>query len=198
MKTSRPLLLSAITFISSIGYATTLETCHQIPDNNDRLACYDSLATKTLKKPQQTSNWRISSQISPIDDKETKFLTLYSSEKIANSIGDLTATPILIIRCQNNTTELFINWDRYLGSNEQTVTLRKDKEKAETQKWGMSTDGSATFSPQAVPLLKSLIDSNTDVLIAQTTPYSSSAVVAIFHLTGLEQEIKPIRELCNW
>jgi hypothetical protein len=60
----------------------------------------------------------------------------------------------------------------------------------------MSTDSQATFHPQAIPFLKSLVQANK--LVAQVTPYNASPVTAIFDTTGLGNAIKPLRETCNW
>ena len=35
-------------------------------------------------------------------------------------------------------------------------------------------------------------------LVAQVTPYNESPVTAIFNTAGLENAIKPLREICSW
>jgi type VI secretion system protein VasI len=60
----------------------------------------------------------------------------------------------------------------------------------------MSTDSKATFHPQPIAFLKSMMEANT--LVAQVTPYNESPVTAIFDTTGLADAIKPLRETCNW
>lgn len=103
----------------------------------------------------------------------------------------------LILRCKSNKTEAYINWQDYLGSDAY-VTTRIGDQDARNRKWSLSTDSQATFYPGGgdISFIKRLMDS--DRLVAQVTPYNESPVTAVFDIRGLEEEIEPLREACNW
>lgn len=196
-----PLVLSLFTS-SVIASEVNKEVakCFSKEGSLDRLNCYDNLAkeigvagSKTeTKKISGSGEWRVSSEINPIDDSRTDTLFLVSDEG-GNTIRD---NPYLVLRCKSNTTELYINWDDYLGGDVHVLT-RIGKEEAETRQWSLSTDKTASFYANGtIGFIKDMM--NADSLIAQTTPYGESPVTAIFNTKGLENAIKPLRENCNW
>lgn len=165
-----------------------------------RLECYDQLArAMNLDGPQvvQTSvsgtgKWDIRQSTNPLDDSKTVVLLL-DSQGAKSKWGK---TVSLIARCQSNSTELYITWNDYLGSNAE-VTTRVGAETAKTQRWTLSTDKQASFYPGSpIGFLKSMLGK--DRLVAQVTPYNESPVTAVFPTSGLDNAIKPLRETCNW
>ena len=125
-----------------------------------------------------------------IDDSKTVTLILE-----ADSGKDRWGNAVyLIARCKSNQTDLFINWNDYLGS-EADVLTRVGNNKAVTQRWSLSTDNQATFHSNPIPFLKKMLQSTK--LVAQVTPYNENPVTAIFNTTGLENAIKPLRETCK-
>ena len=101
----------------------------------------------------------------------------------------------MVARCQSNKTNVYINWGEYLG-REAIVLTRIGNNKANTSKWGISTDSKATFNNKPITFLKTMSKSNK--LVAQITPYNESPVTAIFDISGLDNALKPLRETCNW
>ena len=166
----------------------------------DRLECYDNLARERgLMGPQAQptdikgkGDWRVSVDTNPIDDSTTVTLVL-PSESGKSRWG----RPInLVARCKSNTTELYINWNDYLGS-EAKVTTRVGDMAANTKNWSLSTDSQATFYPRGdIGFLKEMM--RADRLVAQVTPYNENPVTAIFDTAGMENAIEPLRTTCNW
>lgn len=165
-----------------------------------RLACYDGIAEQRgLSGPQSqptkvagVGKWQVSSKVNPIDDSKTETLIL-----VADSGQSKWGRPVaLIIRCKSNETELYINWNDYLGSSARVLT-RIGSEDAVTKNWSLSTDKQATFYPRGIiTFIKEMMGANK--LVAQVTPYNESPVTAVFDTTGLENAIKPLRETCGW
>ena len=173
--------------------------CAVIEGDLARLECFDNLAQeKNLdgRQLQPTSiagkgKWNVSVDVNPIDDSKTVTLVLD-----ADSGKNRWGKPVYFVaRCKSNTTDLYIGWNDYLGS-EADVLTRVGDNKAITQRWSMSTNSEATFHYKPIPFLKELLSSSK--LVAQVTPYNESPITAIFNTEGLENAIKPLRETCNW
>jgi type VI secretion system protein VasI len=88
-------------------------------------------------------------------------------------------------------------WNDYLGSDRIAVTTRIGDQEAETKRWSLSTDNSATFYPgNDTDFIRAMFAG--DRLVAQTTPYNESPVTAVFNTTGLETAITDLRKTCGW
>lgn len=174
--------------------------CTAIENSINRLACYDNLAKSLgLTKTSKTTSgdlgkgeWVTNVTTNPIDDSKTVVLSLIS-ESGQSTYGMPTS---LSLRCKSNTTEAYIYWNDYLGS-EADVTTRIGEGRAQTRKWSISTDNEATFFPGSdITFIKNLMQVNK--FVAQVTPYNESPVTLVFNIEGLSKAIKPLRETCNW
>ncbi|HGJ5855642.1 MAG TPA: type VI secretion system-associated protein TagO [Arsenophonus nasoniae] len=142
------------------------------------------------------NDWIISTSTSEIDDSQTVILEVKSEHQIYTRLYE-SITPYLIIRCQNNKTDVYINWWSYLGLDETKIITRIDKEKASSKWWNISTDNKAAFYPgNVIKFINSLFGKNK--LFAQVTPYGESPVKATFNITGLSDKIIPLRKSCGW
>jgi|GEM_PF-502257 len=163
----------------------------------ERLACYDELAQKSgmvstdIETELYEGSWRVSTKVNPLDDTKTIILAL-----VASSGSNNWGKPISIIaRCKSGQTEVFINWNDYLGS-EATVTTRVGSKSAKTSNWSLSTDKKASFAKDSISLLRDMTSSNQ--LVAQVTPYNENPITAVFDTTGLKTALSPILETCKW
>src|SRR5690554_1511963 len=200
----KKITIMATALVFSVGSYAAIDDkeyakCAVIEGDLARLECFDNLAQeKNLdgRQLQPTSiagkgKWNVSVDVNPIDDSKTVTLVLD-----ADSGKNRWGKPVyLVARCKSNTTDLYIGWNDYLGS-EADVLTRVGDNKAVTQRWSMSTDKKATFHRKPIPFLKEMLTS--PKLVAQVTPYNESPVTAIFNTAGLENAIKPLRETCSW
>ena len=165
-----------------------------------RLICYDDLAKSMgVDKPKISTTakgkWEVSESTSPIDDSVTVVVKLYASDNILNAYGQFTI-PTLILRCSENKTNAYVNWDMFLGMDSIKVLSRIDKQKAKTRSWYISTDNKAVFAPKNISFIKSLFGH--DKLLQQLTPYGESPKITSFEIGGLKEAIKPLRKACGW
>lgn len=139
------------------------------------------------------SAWDLTESKNPLDDSPTVVLRLAASSG-RSRMGE---PPTLILRCARKKTDVYINWNDFMGGDEAPVTTRVGRAPAEKSSWGLSTDKAATFYPSvAVSFIKSLM--LVDTLVASTTPYNESPVTAVFVVTGLTQKISPLQKACGW
>jgi len=147
-----------------------------------------------------TSAWNLHTGTNPIDDTTTVTLTL-AAEKGTSQQGD----PVTFVaRCKSNKTEAYVVWGDFLGddskdvySNWKNVTIRIGAGDARDERWGVSTDRKATFSPGwAGSLLKKLLGN--ERLVLQTIPYGENPNTAVFDVTGLSSVLGVLSGTCNW
>jgi len=186
---------------NSIDTDKEIAKCSIVEGDLSRLECFDLLSkNRGLDKPKDVSTpiegsgaWVVSEDINPVDDTKKVTLILLPEESGKSRWGD---SPILILRCQSNTTELFVNWSAYLGQDAYVLT-RIGNEKAETKEWSVSSDSKASFYPTSpISFIKKMMGH--DKLVIQVTPYSENPITAIFNTAGLKNALKPLQEACDW
>ena len=173
-------------------YATT--------ENGDKVRLKDDSTWEyVIDNPiqdQGETKWIVKESKDPLTDK--KIITfMLSADKPGSSIRD---TPILVLRKDGGTTNLFIAWQDFLGSNDETikVTTRIGDGTSTILFWQISTDSTATFFPMSAPMYISQI-AKANVLVARTAPYRENPVTAIFDTSGLKELIlENSDELGDW
>jgi len=172
----------------------------------------NSTSNKSSEKTKQQTNeletrlaelysWRVTSSTSPIDDSTNVYMRLISTNDIAGRLGKL-GPATMILRCTENTTAaIFRMNDLFLADLQSygNVIYRIDDEKAKTRRMRESTSNEALGlwrGATAIPFIKSLFGHNE--LLVQITPYNENPVRATFNISGIEEEIKPLRKACNW
>lgn len=193
------LLASPLAFASDNIDRFEYATCAAMKGDLDRLECFDDLAREyKVDGPQQeevdtedTGKWQVEKKINPIDDSVTVVLAL-PAESGRSKWGNKV---VMVLRCQSNTTEAYVNWNDYLGSSTR-VTSRVGNQPASTTSWGLSTDSQASFHPQAISFIRNMLGESK--LVLQTTPYNESPVTAIFDIAGIDNAVVPLRETCGW
>ena len=105
-------------------------------------------------------------------------------------------TPVLLIRCKENTTDVIVQWGTYLGIDETAVIMRLGKDKAKERSWTISTNYEAVFAPSPINLTKEMMKHNS--ILLNVTPHGSNPVTAEFDLIGLQDAVKPLKEACGW
>ncbi|MFK5895083.1 MAG: cell envelope integrity protein TolA [Pseudomonadota bacterium] len=187
---------SVIADISSKDYAQ----CSFVDGSLARLECFDRLAkNKKINGMQPQKNkvksagkWQVLTEVNPVDDSKTVNLVLNADSGKSRFKKNIN----LIIRCQSNKTELYINWQDYLGSKSSVLT-RIGTHKAINKRWILSSNSKASFYPKGtISFILKMMKENK--FLAQTTPYNESPITAIFDIQGLTKAIKPLRETCGW
>ena len=201
---TKNIFLIGLLFFSVGSFASdvpgkAIAKCAVIEGDLARLDCFDQLAkAHKLNGPQSqpvnvtdTGGWVVSQDQNPVDDSKTVILI----NRAKSGVGRYGDPVTLLIRCKSNSTDLFVNWNTYLGS-EISVLSRVGAEKAESEEWDLSTDKKATFHPAPIPFIKSILTN--EKLVLQTTPYNENPITAVFDTRGLNNAIKPLREVCGW
>lgn len=193
---------------SEVDIRKGLARCAIIQGDLDRLTCVDALARQAgLDRPQplpaasgDVGKWIVKRDKNPIDDTERVTLVLESD----TGRGRLNRPVVFVARCQSEKTEVYINWNAYVGDDSGSaygdwkyVTIRVGSDTAEQQRWDIATSRDATFAPDwPGNLLKRM--AGTDQFIAQLTPYGESPITATFKTTGLATGLQNIKSACKW
>src|SRR3990172_1720017 len=108
--------------------------CGGIASVSERVNCYDNLQKKYGGTPADLSapktGWTFSRSKSPIDDTETIILTR-KADSLINGWPDKSIRPILVMRCQEGKTEVYVNTGMAAlveSGSGVTITVRFDKE----------------------------------------------------------------------
>ncbi|QDL32691.1 type VI secretion system-associated protein TagO [Serratia liquefaciens] len=201
--------LSFIVFSSFFGlvHAETnisdqIGQCQKLTSDTDRLACFDKVSK--LKPDAKTESaeslsvgkWDSRTEKSPIDDSNNVYVFLPAENEVQVQFKGA-IVPTLYATCREKKTELFIDWNTFIGVDRVRVLTRIDAQKAVNSTWLISSDNKATFhSGQTVSFIKQLMKSKK--MFVQVTPYGDSPAQTTFDLSGLSNAIKPLRESCNW
>ncbi|HDK6380009.1 type VI secretion system-associated protein TagO [Klebsiella michiganensis] len=179
--------------------------CRSEINGTKRLACYDKLfpqdtkeevAPAAVEPAPNPGKWLTHITTSPVDDSKNVVLMLPSNDSIKTPYGE-TVTPTIFVACREKKTEVFINWDVYLGLDETSMLYRLDKQKAVERSWSISTDTKAVFySGRDIDFVKALMKA--DKMFARITPYNESPVSVTFDLAGLNSALKPLQQACGW
>lgn len=177
-----------------------IAACAAMSNTVSRLACYDLMAEKNKLAPstERTTGsgpgkWETSKDVDPLNDKEIHFAMLDADSGRGKYGGRVS----MMVRCNDNKTEMYINWNSYLGSSTTRTTYRIDKNPAQSSSWSLSTDKKAAFFPGSpIALLKQMADSQT--FVANITPYNENPVTATFDTRGADSAFRDIRASCKW
>nr|WP_243453979.1 type VI secretion system-associated protein TagO [Oceanisphaera pacifica] len=176
--------------------SSALAHCAAIESDPSRLKCYDQIAkahniNEDSDPTTRRGKWTIVNKVDPIDDTKTVNISLE-----ADSGGSRFSKPIMLVaRCDSKKTEMYIDWQTYLGS-EADVTLRIGNNAAHTSKWAMPRGKQQTFSHTPIAMLKDMLTANK--MVAQVTPFNQKPYTAVFDTSGLDNAITALREACAW
>lgn len=204
MRRLLPILL-AIHLVAVPAHAqSTPEQCAAIDDGAERLICYDLIhrvERAPVDDPVQ-SEWNVRSDISRIDDSTNVFMNLQSSDSFRGRFRSGEAHATMYIRCQENTTSLYIVMGGHHLADIQNygrVTYRIDSDPAQHRSFTSSTDSQALglwSGGNSIPFIRQMFGA--DNVLVQITPFSESSITVDFPVSGLEEAIAPLREACNW
>jgi type VI secretion system protein VasI len=185
---------------------TKLATCAEIAENGLRLRCYDKLA-HTLQRqsdsldngetsPEDSGNWGLSVEQSPIDSRDNSSLSLQAQLPVKSRTQ--TVTPELRLSCIDGVSKVVVSWSVYLGKNSTKVLSKFDRADPSTIKWLINDDDKQTvfYRGDSIDYVRQLIK-HRDLAI-QITPYNAPPVVASFDISKLADTLAPLNLSCQW
>ncbi|MBI6628348.1 type VI secretion system-associated protein TagO [Pontibaca salina] len=193
-------LMATTILMISMEAAAAQEECAKIADPDDRLNCFDH-SYKVTEIVETASDWDVRIDKSKLDDSTTVVMAVDSDNSITQQLGGSSAGN-LIIRCQENTTSIYLTWGGHFMADIQgkgRVDYRIDDRKAARSSMRASTDNKALGlwnGASSIPFIKAMFGGVS--LYVRATPFSESPVEMTFNISGLEEEIAPLREACNW
>lgn len=208
MTQCRAVLIGASLFAVAFTHLAIAESsgCVQINNDLDRLACYDNEAGRTPETtPHATPglwNWDVRSRTSEMTDQTDVFVSARSDAAI-DCGWNHGAVIILTLRCVENTTALVFETGCHMTSSEYDgygdVMIRIDNQPAHTVGMEASTNNKALglwSGATAIPEIKKMFGGKK--LVARMTPFSESAFISTFDISGVERIIEPLRKACGW
>ena len=203
------LCMSCFLFALPVEAATipeVLASCRAKDKDTERLACYDELARAVAEgvalptlSDSGTGQWEINQEISPIDDSRNVYMLLQAEKEVdVRGWGWGLTRPVLVVRCKENKTEVYINYQSSLEFLEDYITVltRFDRHPAEKNRWSLSTDKKAIFAPGGVSWAHEI--AGAQKLFVRFTPTRESPVSATFQLKGSAEAMRPLRKACGW
>ncbi len=160
------------------------QRCQALSDKNDREDCITKATTK---------QWSRATQTDKLDGSKAVMIGIMSPDKLDTRAGRKEA-PFLGIRCLKNKTTLMVLWTEYLGSQPVAVRWRLDSQPIVAERWPSLSDG--VIAPNPVDMAKKMLTKTEFVISVE--PYDKAASSVSFHLDGLADAIKPVRESCGW
>lgn len=139
-------------------------------------------------------DWNVSREISRLDDSQNLILTLRAKIPVSSKLNS-NYYPTLHLACLEKKLYAYIDWGTFVHNETASVTTRLDNTPAVTKRWLVSTDYQATFAPQTVRFIKSLVKHQT--LVARVIPYADNPLLTEFDLTGLDTHIQLLNNECH-
>ena len=164
--------------------------CTAIEDETKRVFCYNRFG-----------DWGVVARTSNFDDSVSISMSVRSNETAVLRSGQQRSVTISA-GCVGSISALSLfGADMYFASGYDgygVVDYRVDSRAAGV--WSMAhnrdNSGLQLWDAQAVTAIKELFGG--DVLRVRFTPFNEAPVEVTFNIAGLEEQIVPLREACNW
>lgn len=151
----------------------------------------------TTPPPHPDSEWATVSNTDPMTDEKVTVAIL--SPKLITGTPDWRRDSVsMVVRCAQNTTVAYINWNNFVNNERHEVTYRIGDDAPVSRRWDVSTDYKSTFLPNPVSLLKQLIEVKPDSFIVRTRPHSEGYHTLTFDMSQIETGLAEVRQDCNW
>ena len=138
---------------------------------------------------------------SQFDDSARVILSVLSEQPIRGRFGS-PAQATLMIRCEENTSSLFVHFNDLFMSDIQgygRVDYRVDDGRPGNVSMTASDNHQALGlwrGGRSIPFIRSLFGG--ERLYLRATPFNENRVEMVFPIAGLEEAIAPLRAACNW
>lgn len=203
-----------------------IASCAKIADPTLRLACFDGLAKPSPQEPESwggdippddgganpvqglapqgyqrlgLGEWAIRRET--LSDGSSAVVLATVAKNSGGSPDGSGAWPVLIVRCADERTFIYVNWNRVVdigGRSTVEVDIQVDDGEPNRSYWSRYTDHRTTgfwSSRASVAFAKELFGKSS--LVAKLNE-EDSAFSAQFNISGLEPAVTPLRQACDW
>jgi hypothetical protein len=193
IKVSKPI---ALTFVGSIaaaaigGYAVgTLTTQSEISKPPDLATLNEPPTSKPILEPTSA----IDTEVDLVSGDKKHSLFIKASNEASNSIGR-SDFAVLVIRCEGNTTDVYVATPEYLTSDDQKVTFRWDDQTPSAEYWNGGSGGTSLFSGAPVSFIAKAIAHDTYAM--NYKPYNKVKTSAQFDFDQHKDDLQKMQTLC--
>lgn len=150
------------------------------------------------KEPDQApvapapTGWKSYKQADKFDDSVSHIAEVQAR----NAEGAGAERPVLVAICNGKTTEALIDWKSYVGQEKVYVKSRLGQATARYEESRTTSDGQATYMPDAAPKLKEFLSAT--AYIASVESVGGGRIYAEFDISGADAALQEIRRACNW
>ncbi|MEM9469365.1 MAG: type VI secretion system-associated protein TagO [Pseudomonadota bacterium] len=142
-----------------------------------------------------TGEWKTQKYRSEVDDSQNVIIQLDANAPFENDLGK-SVMPSLFIRCQENKTDMGVNFETFLGMDSMPVLHRIESDEAKTTQWMVTTNHLAVLAPSPIKLIREMM--HKERLLVKLTPHGANSVSTHFYINGLQNAIKPVQNACGW
>lgn len=171
--------------------------CKSLRDNAERLQCFDRAVSNAPSERTQASNaveiesdWQITESSSPADNAPRFAAVLQAAE----------STAALVLRCNDRTTDVYINLRTYVGGVEPLPVIYRFNDGTPTEaRWSPSREGGALFvgTPTlAIAFARTLPDDAT--LYVKVRDYQNRSTDLSFRLGPVSDVRNKVAAACQW
>ena len=190
---------------SDPGHTFPVESINGMSSLSQLVETYEQLASaahgavatgEKEEEEEEESIWRVSQDTDRITDQTNVFVMGDSTLPIY-SFGTA-KYPTMVMRCQRNTTSLYIIHGDYEINDTMSVAWRIDDAKPKTVRWTSSSDHKAVglwSGGGAIPFLRGLQAGKRLTLRIRGR---SDTYDLEYDLTGLQEGLSKVAETCNW
>lgn len=154
-------------------------------------------------KAKPGGKWIVSQSASSFDDSPSVTIAVQSEVEV-KGWPNLSERPLLVVRCQEGKTDVFIGtgmtgrilfgqYGQDLGTE---MRMRYDNGEVFTYAMAGAENKKAYFVQDAVAEAKYMLNKRS--LLVEFTPFNSNTQEFTFDLSGLGEIIAPLRKACSW
>jgi type VI secretion system protein VasI len=153
------------------------------------------VATIPAALPNSFGAWDIKQR--PSSDTGTDAFLLLSEQTTASTVEAHASKATLILRCLNNTTSLYVGFDKATAQAETVVAYRFDNEPISESRWTVATDMAGLFPDgNAIAMVKDI--SKHSLLRLWFFPKAGATRTLVFDLRGAQNAVLPLQLACHW
>lgn len=173
--------------------------CAGIDSTEERLECFDSLAETEGAMDIPPQNWTVRDETSTFTDQVDSYITTRATNGRACRLQN----PVLIVRCREGRTSVFINHGCYAPTARNEITLpvllRWGDSVPETVDLRPSTDDRAFGWWDPFPARDTIRQLLThDTLAVRFTPYRDPPQDVEFNISNLAAVVRGRGQECGW